>query len=65
MGPVIDGEVFGGGDLQVEWDSDPDPNDRAEGERAMIDVDFAGVGATVTATVAGIADGVDATCVEK
>ena len=43
---MIDGVVFNGGDVKVEWDSDIDVNDPAEGERETIGADFVGKGNT-------------------
>lgn len=51
------------GDVEVEWDSDIDLNDPAEGTREAIVSDFAAVGDIVTASTMGLSK--VATCVAK
>lgn len=41
------------GDVEVEWDSDIDPTDPAEGVRLEIAADFAAIGDDVTASATG------------
>ena len=41
------------GDVEVEWDSDIDPSDPAEGVRLEIAADFAAIGDDVTASATG------------
>jgi hypothetical protein len=52
---ILDQFADAEGDVQVEWDSDPDADDPAEGTRALIDSDFAAAGETVTASATGAA----------
>lgn len=59
----IDGLVNSEGDAQVEWDSNPNPADPAEGQRASIDRDFASVGHTIRASALGLS--ATATCASK